>query len=269
MTGANILKDSYFEWLKEKIIFEDTENGYVSIGTPFLDSNFDNINLYAQFINKDTIEVSDFGYTLYNLSEFGINVMDKRSKVANNIFNSVISSFGIEVDKKSLTLKVITSVSRFPIAKNRLLQAIMRINDIYYLSKSNATSSFNDVVTDFLEEHNILFTSNIEIPSLNGISAHFDFLIPHNHTKNDRSERLIRTATRPNDINQAKVFNFDVSKATRNGEFIYLLNDCVFKDNIAKKVDIEPYIPETALTGTTANIMKYSDVKQDYTLIAN
>ena len=37
---------------------------YVSISTPFIDTNFDNINLYARFLSKDKVEVSDFGYTI-------------------------------------------------------------------------------------------------------------------------------------------------------------------------------------------------------------
>lgn len=68
MTNSSLLEDTYYKWLKEKLIFQELPDDYVSISTPFLDNNYDNINLYAKFIDTDTIEISDFGYTLYTLA---------------------------------------------------------------------------------------------------------------------------------------------------------------------------------------------------------
>ncbi len=72
MGKATLLENAYYKWLKEELIFSDIEDGYVSISSPFVDTNFDNINLYAKFLNEDNIEVSDFGYTIFNLEEAGV-----------------------------------------------------------------------------------------------------------------------------------------------------------------------------------------------------
>ena len=69
MGKATLLENAYYKWLKEELIFSDIEDGYVSISSPFVDTNFDNINLYAKFLNEDNIEVSDFGYTIFNLED--------------------------------------------------------------------------------------------------------------------------------------------------------------------------------------------------------
>lgn len=231
MTGANTLKNSYYDWLTENIIFEDISNGYISISTPFLDTNYDNINLFANFIDKERITVSDFGYTIFNLEELGINI-NKRNKTVWSIFEATLNNFGIDNDKGNLSIT--TTVDRFPVAKNRMLNAIMRLNDLVYLSKNNVVSSFNDQVSDFLRESNVFFTHNIEIPSACGISSHFDFLIPTN-TK----EKLVKTCGRPNDINQAKIFNFDVKQtinSNRNADFIFLLNDLSNKTKIKESM---------------------------------
>lgn len=65
MSLSSTLKESYNTWLKKELVFSEVGNRYVSISTPFVDTNYDNINLYAHYVNQDEIEVSDFGYTLY------------------------------------------------------------------------------------------------------------------------------------------------------------------------------------------------------------
>ena len=222
MAQAEFLKNNYINWLKEKLVFTDVENGYVSISTPFIDSNYDNIELFARFISKDKIEITDFGETLFNLEESGLKI-NKRSKTIYRLFEGILNDFGIMYNKENQSLSITTDVQRFPTAKNRLLQAVMRVNDLLYLNKENVSSTFNDIMTDFLINNKILFSPNIEIVGQNGISSHFDFSIPLPEGK----ERLIKTAARPNDINQAKIFNFDVRETanSRDAKYVLLLND--------------------------------------------
>lgn len=99
----------------------------------------------------------------------------------------------------------------------------MRINDLLYLIKENVNATFNDILSSFLIDNEILFSPNVEIVEKNGISSHFDFSIPLPAGK----DRLIKTAARPNDVNQAKVFKFDVRETsnTRDSKYVLLLND--------------------------------------------
>lgn len=193
--------------VKKELIFTDVEQDYVSISTPFIDTNFDNINLYARIINQDQVEVSDFGYTITNLEELGIT-LNKRSKTVWRIYESALNDFGINREDEALIIR--TSLDRFPIAKNRLLQGIMRINDISYLSKGNVKAAFNDIVEEYFINNGILYTPNVEIANGNGIASRFDFSIP----SKSGIEHLVKTTARPNDPNYAKTFNFDV-KATK------------------------------------------------------
>lgn len=261
MGKATLLENAYYKWLKEELIFSDIEDGYVSISSPFVDTNFDNINLYAKFLNEDNIEVSDFGYTIFNLEEAGVH-LDKRSKVAWRIYNTALADFGITREGDSLLIR--TSLDNFAIAKNRLIRAIMRINDISYLSKGNVKEAFNDLIESFLIKEKVLYTPNVEIPNENGASSHFDFSIP----SRTGVERLIKTSARPNDPNYAKVFNYDV-KATapsRNAKFIYVLN------NVTHKTTINQNIVGTALNGLKPNLAEvagFSEIEKDNTLLVN
>lgn len=136
MNKIKELKNSYYDWVTKEIQFNeiDDNNEYIVINTPFVDQNFDNINIYVKFIDEKTIELSDWGYTLFNLEDSGIN-LSKRTKTVWKILNQVLNDFGISLsDKKILSIK--SSLKKFPVAKSRLLQAIMRIDDIRYLNKN-------------------------------------------------------------------------------------------------------------------------------------
>lgn len=222
MDKVQLLKNSYYNWLKDDgLSFFKIDDDYIAIDTPFLDKQYDNISLYARFINNDTVELSDFGYTLFNLEEEGI-FLSKRAKTTWNIFQKVLQDFGITFENNTLLIR--TSINKFPVAKSRMLQAILRINDISYLNSNNLRQSFNELLNNWLKKNSILFTYNIEVPNSDGISSHFDFSIP---TKSG-AEKLVKTSTRPNDLTQAKVFNYDVQATEpvrNNAQFIFLLDN--------------------------------------------
>ena len=261
MSLSSTLKESYNTWLKKELVFSEVGNGYVWISTPFVDTNYDNINLYAHYVNQDEIEVSDFGYTLYNLNEAGITI-NSRSKSIWRIFTQVLVDFGVtQVDE---ALSITAPIDRFPVAKTRLLQAIMRINDLVYLSKANVTESFNDQIAEFFKTNSVLFTPSIEITNIAGSASHFDFSIP----STSGVEQLVKTAARPNDINAAKIFNYDV-KATlpaRSAKYIYLVN------NIKHQTPVNSTTLSTALKDLSAEVattLKFSNLLEDTSLLQN
>lgn len=234
--NAKVLKDSYISWLTEEFVYTDLDKGFVSISTPFIDSDFDSISLYAQFLNNDVIKLTDMGYTIFNLESHGVDI-NRKFKTRFTILEQITNDFGINFDYgKSNSLSLKTDLKNFAKAKNRLLQAIMRVNDLEYLSNNKVKTSFNEMVSQLLIDNDINFTPNIEIPVKGIVSPHFDFGIPNNK----EGEHLIRTSARPYDINQAKVFNYDVHRVQTTerkvGRFTLLINDSVNGDNLKRDV---------------------------------
>ena len=88
MDKAKKLSNVYFDWIKKEVEFKNVDKNYVSINTPFVDNNYDNVEIYASFINDDTVEVSDFGFTLYNLEEQGMKITP-RFKTGWKIFENI------------------------------------------------------------------------------------------------------------------------------------------------------------------------------------
>ena len=177
LSNASLLENNYYKWLKDDLTFKNIEDGYVSISTPFIDTNFDNINLYVRFLSKDKVEVSDFGYTIANLEDIGIH-LDHRSKVAWRIYTNALNDFGITREDEALLIR--PSLEHFAVAKNRLLQAIMRINDISYLSKGNVKEAFNDIVEDFLLKQEVLYTQTLKLLMAVGFHLILIFQFPLN-----------------------------------------------------------------------------------------
>ncbi|MCZ9310656.1 DUF1828 domain-containing protein [Weissella koreensis] len=216
---ALLLKNNYYKWLQQDLIFSDLENGFISISTPFVDSNFDNINLYVEVINQNQIKVTDLGYTIFNLESAGI-ILNGRTKTKNMIIDDTISKLGINLTDG--VLSITTTLDHFAQSKNRLLQGVMRINDILFLNKSNIKNSFSEIISDMLTTKNVFYNKDVEIPGASGVSSFFDIIVPNNN-----KERLVRTVSRPNDLNQAKAFNYDVQSVSQNRDslFVYVYDD--------------------------------------------
>ncbi|APT14875.1 DUF1828 domain-containing protein [Lactobacillus jensenii] len=244
MNKAELLKNSYYNWLNEELTFTEQDN-YVEITTPFLDSVFDNICIYAKFAKENSVELSDFGQTLFNLEGQGISIQEKNKKIWNS-FKTILDDFGISIEGRSLV--IITPLDKFPTAKNRILQAIMKVNDLVFMYTNKSQSSFDEIVSDYLSDNKILFTKNIQIVNTSVAASIFDFSIPF---ENGRS-KLIKTVARPNDYNSAKIFNYDVKACLpirSSDQFV-----CLFNDQKGKQVD--PSTINTALEGVNTSVAR-------------
>ena len=116
------------------------------------------------------------------------------------------------------------------------------------------------MLSELFIDKEILYTPDIEIVGPNGTSSHFDFSVPLPAGK----ERLIKTSARPNDINQAKIFNFDVRETSlvRESSFTLILND--------EKTKIKNDVKNHALLGldkSLVNIISYRSLRDNPELI--
>ena len=95
----------------------------------------------------------------------------------------------------------------------------MRINDLLYLIKENVNATFNDILSSFLIDNKILFSPNVEIVGKKWYILSFRLFNPLTSRQG--------SPARPNDVNQAKVFKFDVRETsnTRDSKYVLLLND--------------------------------------------
>lgn len=162
--------DSYVEWLKNNYEITSLENGD-EITTPFTNTIGDNIRLYIQKKGRN-IELSDDGNTINDLDLMGVNIeSDTRKELLKKIFRQY------EVHRNKDILMVESSVQDFPIKKQRLLQAILRVDDLFMTKQSVVTNIFLQEVLDFFNKNDFGGLPSYTLEGKTGNSYKYDYAL--------------------------------------------------------------------------------------------
>lgn len=259
--SASKLEKNYFSWLRDRYTFSDLADDVVKIETPFLDSEFDDIVLYAQALKSGKIIITDDGWTIDNLESMGIS-FSKHATTRRRLLDEISISFGVNISLDTKEISINTTLDDFPEAKHRLLLAIMRANDLAFLAPANVKTSFVDDVQNLLDENKILYTPSILIPSSQGLAVHFDFSIPIP----DGNQKLLRTISYPNNLNNMKIANYDINLAsrTRKAKYIVILND--IKKGLSNKPVLDAMAEDSEYP---FDLHSFSDIKKNPSILTN
>ncbi|WP_159591428.1 DUF1828 domain-containing protein [Streptococcus halichoeri] len=248
MNNSSKLKRIYFDWLMKEYSFTDLDKNVVEISIPFLDNDFDYLTMYAEFLPDGKILLTDDGWTLDNLKSHGITFTE-RTKAKKATLRTITSSLGIEIQNKELCIK--TDLDKFPIAKQRLLQAIIQVNDMIVLQSPHIKTIFHEEIEQTLNKRKVFFSSRPSYAGKEGITVQFDFVVPIH-----KKERLVRTISNGNNLNHAKLLAMDtrlLHNHKKNVEYIALIDDinhnfsklaetqAIFQENSADHILILPH----------------------------
>lgn len=179
--------DAYYKWLKEKTTWRSIDE-YTEITTPYLDRNNDYIQFYLKK-SKDNYVLTDGGSTISSLIEEGCSLEgNKRQK----ILKQTLNGYGVALEYEKLVVRA--TDQNLPLKKHSLIQAIIAINDMFYLAEPHVLSLFLEDVRDWLELSDIRFTQDISFTGHSGFSRKFDFIIPKS---NKEPERILKTINNP------------------------------------------------------------------------
>ena len=216
---VNKLLNLYWDWLKDKTVLRDLED-YVEITTPFLDRHNDYLQIYVKRDNDDKYVLTDEGYILDDLELSGCNMdSPKRQEMLNNVLN------GFGVRKNDRALEINASLESFGICKHNLIQAMLAVNDLFYLAWPIASNLFHEDVLSWLDKSQIRYTPNLKFMGISGYDHRFDFVIPKSENQPERIIRAINRANRDN--TQSMTFAWMDTKQVRTAESkaIAILND--------------------------------------------
>lgn len=220
------LIDDYTSWLKKEITFEKIGE-YYEITTPFVDNANDYLQLYVKQ-EGDNIYFTDDSITMHNLKLNGIQLTQNR-KIQ---LQRILYQYGVDLKGDELIAKV--PVNSFAQKKHLFIQAMIRIDDMFSLSKARVTSFFLDDIQDFFEEKEIYYTDNVQFMGISGFSHNYDFLIQRSRTK---PERLCQAVNNPNKSAMGNIiFAWNDTKPARknNSKLIVILND---QNNVARGIE--------------------------------
>ncbi len=193
------LLDQYWDWLKDRTSLRQINDWY-EITTPHLDRHNDYIQIYARQCGE-VIQMTDDGYILDDLEMSGCPIDTPRRK---ELLEITLRGFGVELVEGN-RLQVRCTGNNFAIRKHNLLQAMLAVNDLFYVAQSNVSSLFHEDVANWMDSCDIRFTPEVVLKGQSGYDHRFDFIIPKSRA---RPERLLRAINRPGrSIAQAVVFS--------------------------------------------------------------
>ncbi len=213
-----ILIDDYYAWLKDKTDLHQIDQ-WVEITTPYLDRHNDYLQIYAKDSNGGFV-LTDDGYTIEDLSQSGCNLESPKRQ---DLLQMTLNGFGVQKDGRAL--QVLASADNFAVRKHNLLQAMLAVNDMFYMAAPTVANIFYEDVEAWLDRHDIRHTPKVKFTGQTGYDHLFDFVIPKSRKQ---SERLIQTVNRPSRSTAQNVVLawIDTKEVRTPGSRVYaLLND--------------------------------------------
>ena len=212
------LLEEYRTWLRDKTILRQV-NDWIEITTPYLDRHNDALQIYAKRSDGGFL-LTDDGYILDDLEQSGCR-LEGRHRLG--LLTVTLNGFGIQRVGNELQVQV--TAESFAHRKHNLLQAMLAINDLFYLAQPRVESLFYDDVVKWLDISNIRYVPNAKFTGASGYDHLFQFSIPKSI---EQPERILRTINRPS-REQAQISAFswiDIREVRPEGARAYaILND--------------------------------------------
>ncbi|MEI7857823.1 MAG: DUF1829 domain-containing protein [Methanomicrobiales archaeon] len=204
---TNQLLENYISWLKDTTTLRQVEE-WVEITTPYLDRHNDYLQIYIKRQNGDYL-LSDDGYILGDLERSGCK-LDTPKRLA--LMTMTLNGFGVQLANGELIIRA--SQDNFAQKKHNLIQAMLAINDLFYLAMPTVASVFFEDVIAWLDLHDIRYTPKAKFTGRSGLDHLFDFVIPKSRSQ---PERILQAVNRPaRDTAQTVVFSWIDTKEVRS-----------------------------------------------------
>jgi len=212
------LLDNYLRWLKDKTALRQVQD-WVEITTPYIDRHNDYLQIYVKRSNGGYI-LTDDGYIIGDLRQSGCELESKKRK---DLLALTLNGFGVQIDNDALTIHA--SPENFALKKHNLVQAMLAVNDLFYLAVPMVSSLFLEDVTSWLNTYDVRYTPRVKFAGKSGYDHMFDFVIP---ASKNYPERILQAINRPNrDTVQSFAFSWIDTKDVRpaNSLSYAILND--------------------------------------------
>jgi hypothetical protein len=218
MQDIQRLLDSYAAWLRDKTVLRQIDD-WVEITTPYLDRHNDYLQIYAKRADGGFV-LTDDSQTINDLEQSGCRLESPKRQ---DLLKMTLNGFGVQLDGKAL--QVHASAENFALRKHNLVQAMLAVNDMFYLAVPMVASLFYEDVVAWLDLHEVRYTPKVKFTGKTGYDHLFDFVIPKSRRQ---PERILQTINRPNrDTAQAVAFAWIDTKEVRapDSRAYALLND--------------------------------------------
>jgi len=200
------LLEDYRAWLRDRTTLRQVQD-WVEITTPYIDRHNDYIQIYARRENGGWL-LTDDGYTIDDLEQAGCKLESKKRE---DLLRMTLNGFGVQLRGSALTIHA--AQDNFALRKHNLLQAILAVNDMFFLAVPMVASLFYEDVVAWLDLHAVRYTPKVKFTGKSGYDHLFDFVIPKSRLQ---PERILQAINRPSrDMAQAVAFSWVDTKEVR------------------------------------------------------
>ena len=203
----------YVEWLKQNIDQFRVNETTSRMTLPFLDRNNDHIEMYIINNGNETYTITDDGATIGDLQLGGFDFSGSTRRKM--ILESIISAYGVtKTDDGELTVNC--TDGDLPLKKHMLAQCMIKVSDMFYLSRSNIQAVFLEDVQKFFDLHDVRYIDNICLTGKSKLTTHYDFAIARSHKSAERFIKVVNNM----DLNAARniIFAWNDTRDMRQHE---------------------------------------------------
>ena len=169
----------YRQWLKDKTTLREVDDTWVEITTPYLDRHNDSLQIYARQENGGFL-LSDDSYTIHDLEASGCNLHTEKRQ---DLLRMTLNGFGVKLNHEALQIHA--TALTFPLRKHNLIQAMLAVNDLFYLAKPIVESLFFEDVVAWLDGNDVRYTPKVKFTGTSGFDHLFDFVIPKSRKQSE------------------------------------------------------------------------------------
>ncbi len=183
------LLDGYRTWLKDRTSLKAIDGGaWIEVTTPFVDRHNDALQIYARRDNGHFV-LTDDSYTIHDLQASGCALNTEKRR---ELLRMTLNGFGVKL--KGDALEVTASPDTFALRKHSLIQAMLAINDLFYLAQPFVESVFLEDVGQWLDASDVRYTPKVKFTGVSGFDYIFDFVVPKSRRQ---PERIIQAVNKP------------------------------------------------------------------------
>jgi hypothetical protein len=213
------LLHAYQAWLKDRTVLREVDGDWVEITTPYLDRHNDALQIYARRENGGYI-LSDDSYVIHDLEASGCDLETPKRQ---DLLTTTLNGFGVK--RRGQSLEVHASSDTFSQRKHNLIQAMLAVNDLFYLAAPFVGNFFLEDVVVWLDKNDVRYTPKAKFTGVSGYDHLFNFVIPKSRNQPERILQAINRPTRDSALAFINAWSDTHTARTPESQAFAVLND--------------------------------------------
>lgn len=210
--------ETYIQWIRRNSA-QTSIGEYQEITTPFVDSHNDNIQFYIKKTESGFL-LSDDGYTLADLEMNGCDISSKKRREAIQEFSE---SLGVQIIDHCICVNAAeTEIAQ---KQHAIIQAIIKIGDMFLTTSSRIKSIFFDDVSEYFAVNDVRNTPSVMLMGQSGLSHRFDFVIPSSRKMPERVITTLNSPSKQSVLSSIFAWNDTAKVRKTNSRGYIVLND--------------------------------------------